>query len=223
MRFVSDGFLMVFGPAVVVLFVVQYVALRVRDTRAAPPDPHLGRKALLYFFVNAGCFLVLVGLTISSVDWVGYLFEDAIAAQQQQRANPAPNQPPALVQPLPAVPPAPAPPRDWFNDRQRLAAGLVTSGFLYGVLFWLVARVATNDREFPAVRRAFAATRLLVAAVVVVALGTVAIVQAFQRGETDFDTVAAEIGVAVVWGPTAVLHVPLLLRTSGWRVQNAET
>lgn len=222
MRWLSDSFLMVLGPAVVTLFVVQYVALRVRDTRATPQDPHLGRKALLYFFVNAGCFLALVGLTISSLDWVDYLLEDAIAAQQQQRANPAvPNQPPALVQP-PAAPPAPAPPRDWFNDKQRTAAGLVTSGFLYGVLFWLIARVATNDREFPAVRRAFAATRLVVAAAVVVTLGTVAIVQAFQRGETDFDQVALELGIAVVWGPTAVLHVLLVLRTSGWRAQHTE-
>jgi hypothetical protein len=47
-------------------------------------------------------------------------------------------------------------------------------------------------------------------------------VQAFQRAETDFDTMATEIGIAVVWGPTAVLHLLLLLRTSGWRPSRAE-
>ena len=221
MRWLNEAILFGTGPAVVTLFVVQYVALRVRDTRAAPPDPHLGRKALLYFFVNAGCFLVLVGLTISAVDWTEYLFEDAIAAQQQQRANPVPNQPAAFLQPPPAAP-LPPPPRDWFNDKQRTAAGLVTSGFLYGTLFWLVARVATNDRQFPAVRRAFAATRLLVAAGVVVTLGTVAIVQAFQRGETEYETIATMLGIAVVWGPTAILHLLLVLRTSGWRARAAD-
>jgi hypothetical protein len=214
MRWLSEGFLSVGGVVVVTLFVFQYIALRIRDTRATPPDPHLGRKTLLYFFVNVGCFLVLVGLTISAVDLVAYLFEPAIAAQQAQRNAPPidPNAPAPV-----AVAPPPSPPRDWFNDQQRVAAGLVTSGFLYGVLFWLVARIATNDREFPAVRRAFAATRLLAAAGVVVTLGTAAIVQAFQRAETDFDAMATEIGIAVVWGPTAVLHLLLLLRTSGWR------
>jgi hypothetical protein len=222
MHWLGDTLLVAGVPAVVVLFAVQFVALRIRDARATPQDPHLGRKALLYFFVNAGVFLALIGLTISSADWVAYLFEEAITAQQQQRANPAPNQPPAFLQPPPVVPPVAPPPRDWFNDQQRLAAGLVTSGFLYGVLFWLIARVATNDKQFPAVRRAFAAVRLLVAGVVVVTLGTVAIVQAFQRGETDFDQVATEIGIAVVWGPTAVLHMLLLLRTSGWRAAQAD-
>src|SRR6478735_6656877 len=98
MRWLSEPLLLAGIPVLVVLFALQFLALRIRDTRATPQDPHLGRKSLLYFFVNAGCFLVLIGLTISAVDWVEYLFEDAIAAQQQQRANPAPNQPPALVQ-----------------------------------------------------------------------------------------------------------------------------
>jgi hypothetical protein len=198
-------------PVVLLLFAVQYIALRIRDTRANPPDPHLGRKAILYLFFNAAVFLALVGFTISALDWSEYLFDPLIAGQQARQAGQPPLIDPATGQPLPL------PAREWFNDQQRLAAGLVASGLLHAILFWVIVRLATNDREFPAVRRAFAATRLGVAGLVVMTTSTVSLVMAFQKGETDYQTLQMVCGVAAVWGPVALVHLVLVLWSSGWR------
>ena len=50
--------------AVLPLFaMVQYISLRIRDTRASPQDPHLGRKSLLYMLFNIAVFTTLAGFT----------------------------------------------------------------------------------------------------------------------------------------------------------------
>jgi len=55
------------GPAVlIVLMIAQYIALRIRDTRASPADPHLGRKSGCYFFLNLALTMAAIGLTWSA-------------------------------------------------------------------------------------------------------------------------------------------------------------
>src|SRR5690348_4968867 len=91
-------------PVVLLLFAVQYIALRIRDTRANPPDPQLGRKAVLYLFFNAAVFLALVGFTVSALDWAEYLFDPLVAAQQARQSG----QPPPIPLPTGQPPPPPA-------------------------------------------------------------------------------------------------------------------
>lgn len=191
---------------VVPLYAIQYLALRIRDTRANLPDPHLGRKAVCYMFFNAGVLFVLVGLTISALDWTSYIFEDAVKAQQARQSG---GTPPAAA--------AAATPRDWFNQSQRAAAGLILSGLVYAALFRTVAWLFTNDREYPAVRRAFAGQRFVIAGLIVMYFSTFTMISLFQRGETNLHEAQVVIGFAVVWGPAAAIHLALLLWSSGWQ------
>ena len=185
-------------------------------TRAAVSDPHLGRKTACYFFVNLAVFLLLAGMTISVLDVMDYVFEPAVAAQQARKnGNPPPQ---AAIDPTTGKP-LPQPAHDWFNDQQRTAAGLVVSGLVHGLLFFAIAYFGTNDRQFPAVRRAFVGLRLVLCLIVVMTASTAAIVLAFQRDDWDLKFVQIEIAVAAVWAPAALVHGALLLRSSGWRTR----
>jgi hypothetical protein len=159
--------------------------------------------------------LLLMGFTLSALEGTEYLFGPAVKAQENRKNGDAG---------VPAVDPTtgqslPPPPRDWFNEEQRTAAGLTASGLMYAVLFLLAIRWVTNDRDFPAVRRAFAGSRLGLAVLIVMAATTVSLVALFQRGETELKTIQKNTAVVLVWGPTALLHFVLMFRSSGWRNQ----
>ncbi len=187
-----NGILFPLLYAILPLFsLVQYVSLRIRDTRASPQDPHLGRKSLLYLFFNIAAFTALAGFTLSAMDWVKYLFEPIAAA-------------PVVV-------------RDWYTTEQRLAAGLVVSGILHGLLFWIIIRLGTNDKQFPAVGRAAIGMRLTVAGLITFYASSAAIVLAFAKEPVGFDSLQQTCVIASVWAPTAVLHLVLMLMSSGWQ------
>src|SRR5215210_7319199 len=80
---------------------VAYVALRVRDSRAEPPDPQLGFKAACYAFLTAGVLLALTGVSISVIDLLGDAMDPNPAGQQPQ--------PPAFNPKFGPMPPPPRP------------------------------------------------------------------------------------------------------------------
>jgi len=159
--------------------------------------------------------LVLGGLSVSVFDILEYLLDPAAVAQQA-RQNGMPQQP-AQFNPNNGQPVQPA--FDWFNDVQRIAAGLVVSGLMHGLLFYLVLRFATNDRQFPAVRRAFLGMRFVLILLVVTTTSTVAIIMTFRREEMDLKFVEVAMTVACVWAPAALIHGFLLMKSGGWKVK----
>jgi hypothetical protein len=88
----------------------------------------------------------------------------------------------------------------------------MASGVLHGVVLVLLLRLATNDRTEPAVRRANAGVRLVLAGLIVFTTNTSALLLLLAEGGTDWSQLATWTGVAVVWGPTAAVHAWLLLR-----------
>ena len=169
---------------------VQYISLRIRDTRASPQDPHLGRKSLLYMLFNIAVFTALAGFTLSALEWKKYLFEPIAAA--------------------------PGVGVDWFSTEQRNAAGLVVSGILHGLLFWIIIRLGTNDRQFPAVGRAAIGMRLAVAALITFYTSSATIMLSFDK-EPAGSGLQQTCAIAIVWAPTALVHLVLMLMSSGWQ------
>jgi hypothetical protein len=209
-----------FSGAVIVLIVgvLQYLALRIRNTRATPPDPQIGRKFIFCHFMHLAILLLLVGLTVSSLDWSEHFFEPMVEAQQAKKeverarergedALPPPNIPANLLA---------KPPREWFNERQRLAAGLVASGLLHISLFWSFLRFATNARQFPSVGRSFVGLRLVSCGLILMTLTTIALIGLFHKGETDYSDVSVMAGLVVVWGPAAIIHLIVLMVSRRW-------
>jgi len=109
------------------------------------------------------------------------------------------------------------PPFDWLSDVQGTAAALVVSGIVHGLAFFLAVKLGTNDRQFPAVRRAFAGMRLILNFLALTTATTAAIVLLFHRDGFDLEYLPVILAVAIVGAPAAVLQVMLLARSSGWR------
>ena len=118
--------------------------------------------------------------------------------------------------PVPPGMPVPKAPREWFNDKQRTAAGLVSSGLLYAMIFWTVLRLCTNSRTFPAAGRSFVGVRLLISVAIIMTLTTIAMVGVFQKGDTDLRSGGLIVGLALVWGTSALLHLVALLMSGDW-------
>lgn len=205
-------FSLVFGIGGGVVLLVQFLSLRVRNT-ALPPedrDPHVGRKFALGVFLHLAVMLLLVGLTVSAVD----IFEELING-----GNNGWNTPPTVrfnggggPWGPPTPPPAPVA-KPFFDTQQRVAAGLMLSGVMHGVLFAMLLYFATNARKFPAVSRTFVLNRLLVAGVILMGVTTQFCLYLFSEdgtgtGDSPFGRI---LGIAVVWGPAAIGHLLWLL------------
>lgn len=224
-------------PVLMTTCVVQYIRLRVQNALAGNPDPQLGRKAILHFFLNISILTGLVGATLSTTDLMDRLMQPLAnarnaaapavatpgpvpeggpnvipaAAEAPEGARPA-LLPAGVPNPAPAVPPPPPPPPPpWFNATQRSATALIASGLSHGLIVALLLRLATNDRTAPAVGRANAGFRLVLAGLIVFVGNTASLLLALAEGSTDWSQLATCIGVAVVWGPAAVVHLWLLL------------
>ncbi len=208
------------GGALVLL--VQFLSLRVRNS-ALPPDerdPYLGRKFVLGVFLHLSVLLLLVGLTVLSVD----LFEELINGSGNSWGST-----PATVQMRggpgggpwgPPPPPTVAPAKPFPNGAQRVAFGLMLSGILHGVLFAMLLYFATNARKFPAVSRALVLNRLLAAGLILMGITTSFCLLLFSDGNSSGGSSGDNpfgrmIGVAVVWAPAAVAHVCWLLFALG--------
>jgi hypothetical protein len=191
-QFVITGlYLFAFLPAALLL---QYARLRVQNLWAARPDPELGRKAVCHLFLTVAILLGLFGVTVSVADLALRAVEPLKQAQ-----NPAP----------PGAAPAPTP---WFNSSQRTAAAFALSGLLHGTLFALVLRLFTNDHIAPAVRRSHYGLRLVFACAIWMFGGTAVLLILFGEGSMNWDSLALLSPLVLVWGPTAAVHLWLLLR-----------
>ena len=224
MRFYEYTVFIYVGVLVSLFGLVQYIVLRTRNSRAVPPDPQIGRKFILAYFLHLAILLLLAGLTVSSLDWSEHFFEPLIDAQEAKKeaeaARERGEEPPA--NPAAGLPPAV---RDKFNEKQRAAAGLVSSGLFHILIFWPLLRFATNAREFPAVGRSFVGMRLFLCGLTVMTLTTLSLVGVFQKGDTDLTNASVIAGLAVVWCPAALVHVVALLASRRWHrgERHAET
>jgi hypothetical protein len=199
-----DTFLYVFafaaggGGGLVLVF--QFLALRVRNSAlpAEERDPHLGRKFALALFLHLAVMLLLTGLTVSIVDVCENMTGGGNAnTPMTMRAGPG--------WPPPTPPPAPVA-KPFFNTQQRVAAGLMLSGVLHGLLFAMLLYFATNARKFPAVTRAFVVNRLLVAGIILMSITTGFCLMLFSEGDMMVESFGRILGMALVWGPTALGH-----------------
>lgn len=200
-----DSFLIAFamfsgiGGAVVLLF--QFLGLRMRNAGLPPEerDPHLGRKFTLGVFLHVAVMLLLAGLTVSAVDIAGEMTDNLGGNTTPTTAW---GGPPGGMRPTPPATTT----KPFFDAQQRLAAGLMLSGVLHGVLFFMLLTFGTNARKFPAVGRAFVVNRLLVAGLILMSVTTSFCVFLFAEGDMKIGSFGPILGLAVVWGPTALGH-----------------
>ena len=197
-------------PMALIGLAFAYLALRIRDAKADPPDPELGIKSAYYFFVTVGVLLALTGLTISVADFLADAFEGPAAKQQKFNPPGGPFGQPGMGQgndPLDTV-------------SQRLAWPLIISGSLFGVLGVLLVKIGTNDARFPAARRTFAGLRLAVCGMNAMAAVTLLILLLFQKDQpnrggamqlmTETKPLAYAIGAIAVWLPATAIHIFLM-------------
>jgi hypothetical protein len=189
-----------FLPVLLIGLAIAYLSLRIRDSRADPPDPELGIKAGYYFFLTAGIFLALTGLTISVTD----LLDDAFGGKQAQQAPP--------FNPQGRFgPPPPARPDDPFDSMsQRVAWPLVISGVLFALVGLLLVKTGTNDAQFPSVRRTFVGLRMAVSGLNVMVGVTLLIELVFQKALPNMRPFAVAVGLIAVWLPTTLVHIFLM-------------
>src|SRR4051794_33760194 len=102
----------------------QMVRLYVGNAIARRPDPHLGRKLALHTLASVAIGMLLLAASVTAAHTAEF------------------------VVPKPA-----APVLEWWNDTQRMMAGVAVSGLFYLVLCEAVLRYGTNDRRWPRVRR----------------------------------------------------------------------
>lgn len=197
---------------------IQYLGLRMRNEAAAKRDPHLGRKFVLHLFQHLAILLVLSGFTISAIEICDHLVtplnnknagtnnfrsgrggifsdsdpDDVLSNATFQRAGMAPSVPP---------------PRNLWNKAQRFAISLILSGLLHGSVIFAIIFLGTNNREFPAVARAFGIARLVGAGILLMGCTTALILEILQKESTDYNALALVIGIMIVWGPTAIGHL----------------
>jgi hypothetical protein len=208
------------GLAPVMLFVglgllaFPYLALRTQDARADKPDPQLGLKSALHFFFSLGLLIALTGGTVALTDAIEGLIEPNVpAAQGPPVFVPQPGMPGGG--PWQPAPPPPKPKKNWANDTQRTAAALALTGAMVALLGWAAVRIGTNDREYPAVNRAYVGARLGLAGLAAVAALCGVNVYLFREDVTNHRPLEVLIAVLLVWSPTALVHLVLLRAKSG--------
>ena len=211
------------------LHLFQYLGLRMRNEAAAERDPYLGRKFVLHLFQHFAILLVLSGFTISSIDVTdsvllpfgnknagpggfgggrgGIIFDEDSDDDFRNTTPAAPQQwnPNGTFVPPPAIKPKPA--KNWWNSAQRFSTALILSGLLHGMVVFTILLLGTNNRQFPAVGRAFGLTRLVIAGIILMGCTTIIIVSILQKGSTDYRSISLIIGFILVWGPTALGHL----------------
>ena len=203
------------------LHLVQFIGLRIRNEAAQERDSQLGRKFVLHLFQHFAILLVLSGFTISAIDVIdavllpignknvgpggfgggrGGIFFDEDADDNfpvttfQTGRGPAPAPPPKVV-------------KNWWNSAQRFATGLILSGILQGSVIFTILLLGTNQPRFPAVGRVFGLARLLIAGIILMGCTTILIVSVLQKGSTDYNGLSMIIGILLIWGPTALGHL----------------
>ena len=88
----------------------------------------MGLKVVLYYFFSVSMLMILVGFSILAIDAVQEKEEALGPFGQPQRVKPSSE----------------------FNEAQRIAVALILTGLLFGLFHWVLAKIVTNDRQYPA-------------------------------------------------------------------------
>lgn len=191
-------FLSVLLPLVAICLAFPYIALRIRDSVEPNKDPQLGLKSAYYLLFSSALLLVLLGLTFSSIDLMnGMIDKGSKREKQQQQAEMIG----VVIEDREGI----------INPAQRIAGAVVISGLLFTLIFMLLIKASTNDKEFPAVKRLFAGGRFAFAGIVCMLTMTALAILAFQKEAKDKDMKEMELlemllAILIVWLPTFLVH-----------------
>jgi hypothetical protein len=188
-------------PLVVLTLMIPYLTLRIRDAQSAERDPEIGFKALLWAFISLSVVILLTGATVIVVDLV-------VDAKQKQ---------PAIFQPAPQAGPfgqqlpPPAPKKEDFpNTAQRTGGAIMAVGLIGILIHALVLVLMTNERRWPAARRAFIGWMLAFNGVIVMVDATSLLVLIVQKDFDEPNVINALLGVLLVWMPAWVVTFSFL-------------
>jgi hypothetical protein len=91
----------------------------------------------------------------------------------------------------------------------RTGVGIMVSGFCFAVLHGLLL-TGTNDRKLPATRRAFTGARFAIHGMVVL-FSLTALIVSLCLPNLDFRTLKPYLATLLVWGPSWIVHMILLI------------
>jgi hypothetical protein len=194
--FLAYGIVVV--PFLMLGLAVPYAVLRMRDARSESPEPQLGLRAALYYFMSLAILVALSGLTVIVVD---YVVERK--APQVERQFPRPGE-------VPRAPEAKLWPDDFPTPAQRVGGAMVGAGVLFAVLHLGLILVVTEDRKWPAARRLFTGWRFGIHGLVVLTTVTILLAVVFQKDFGDWEVRKALLAILLVWLPSWVVHLSML-------------
>jgi hypothetical protein len=157
--------------------------------RPVPPDsePQFGRKIILHLFLTITLTILLLGLTLAALA-AGTFANDQFFGGT-------------------------AGPSGW-EKLLRYGLAFFVSGSGYSLIIWLILRYATNDRIYSRVGNRFIGFRLTFAGLLIIGTGTWGSVCVCES-PIDTSQAISSFAIAVVFLPTLLIHVWLLIRRSG--------
>jgi len=174
-------------PVLLLALAIPYAVLRLRASEGPEPDPQVGLKVILYYFFSVSMLMILVGFTILAIDAVQEKEEALGPFGQPQRVKP----------------------RSEFNEAQRIAVALILTGLLFGLFHWVLAKIVTNDRQYPAARRVFVGWRLAFHGLVLLNVATALMVTLFQK-DPSVKAIKTLLAVGFVWAIAWIIDLILL-------------
>jgi hypothetical protein len=168
---------------------IPYAVLHFRDSRGVERDPQLGLKTALYFFYSVSVLLFLSGLSVVAVDTLSDLQLFGAPGMGRFGRNSA----------------------NSFSPAKRFGAGLMFSGFTFGLVQFVLIHMSTNNRRWPLVRRVFGGWRLAVTGMVVLTMFTLLVVMLFQDNVRP-EAIQDFFAILLVWTPAWLIDL-VLLRT----------
>jgi hypothetical protein len=190
-------FMMALLPAILMLVALVYVSLRVRDAKSEHPDPELGLKTAYWLLYTIGLVIAHFGLTILFAHWLEAL-EISGPAGFRGGGN--------FGRPMMV--------NDSWSQASRTGWAMVTAGSLIALAFYLIGRLGTRDREWPAVRRVFTGGRIAIAGLVVTLSFTFLVAMQFQKDIPPGGIYESALAALAVWLPSMAVHV-FLFRWGG--------
>jgi hypothetical protein len=191
-------FLMALLPAVLMLVALIYVSLRVRDAKSEHPDPELGLKTAYWLIYTIGLVIAHFGLTILFAHWLEAL--EISGPARFRNAN--------FGRPMMAGG------DDSWSTASRTGWSMVTAGSFLALAFYLIGRLGTRDREWPAVRRVFTGGRIAIAGLIVALSFTFLVGMQFQKDIPPGGIYESALAALAVWLPSMAIHV-FLFRWGG--------
>jgi hypothetical protein len=177
-------------PFLLLALAIPYAVLRLRGQEGLEQDHQVGIKVFFHYFFSLAVLLFLTGVTVIAIDAV-------------QEREPMPFGGP------PARPVQPAPKFSEFNAAQRTGAALALTGLIFAVLHWVLVKMLTNDRRWPAARRVFAGWRLSVHGLVLFATAIVLMINLFEI-TVNIQLVKTTLAIGFIWSLAWVIDLFVL-------------